>query len=83
MRWGQMAPLDDAVLAQNRGALGVIAADVPRPAVREQRIPRIVPEAWRCPAHRLPELCQELLGEERDVAQARTQRGQWNVEDRS
>ena len=78
-----MVPLDDALLAQNRGALEDIVqfADVARPGVREQRVPRIVVETGRRAAHGLPEIHEESLGKQRDVADALTQGRQRNVED--
>src|SRR5262249_32926166 len=66
----QVTPLDHALLAQNCGRLEDIAqlADVARPAVRDERVARLVAEPRRWAPERIAEFGQKLLREQRDVA---------------
>src|ERR1700704_1558487 len=75
-------PLDHAFIAQNRRALEHVTqlTNVARPAVRPQLIARLFGQACRRTAHRLSDLLQERLGEQRGVADAVTEGRQWNVE---
>src|ERR1700682_5621357 len=77
-----MTALDHALIAQNRSALQHIAqfTNVSRPAVRHQRITSVFPQTLGRTAHRMSELLQELLGEQRDIADAIAERWPLYVE---
>src|SRR6266436_3361551 len=78
-----MAGLDDAFVAQNRGGFEHIAqlADIPRPAVRKERVTRFVGEPCRRSAERARQVGQELLREQRDVGDPIAQRWYTDLED--
>src|SRR6267142_679086 len=77
-----MASVDTALVAQNRRALEYVAqfTDVAWPAVRQQRLPCLLPEPQGRPAHRLAELLEKVVGKQGDVADPLPERRQRNVE---
>src|SRR5712664_866714 len=78
----QMTPLNQALIAQDRGAFEHITqlSDVARPAVRQQRHARLVRQTYARTPHRLPELVKKVFRQQRDIAEAFSKRRQWNVE---
>ena len=77
-----MLPGYHPLAGQDHRALEHIAqfADVPRPAVRDERVARVVVEPRGRTAHGLAQLLQELLGKQRHIVEAVPQRRQQNVE---
>ncbi len=77
-----MLPLDDAVVAQDRGRLQDVSQlpDVPRPIVCQPHVSRVVCQARRPTAHRLREFRQDVFSKERDISEALAERRHVNVE---